>query len=124
MADATLEEFWAITDSIGWGGETTDYKAVLTNLQMKHSDEYIKQLHSIADKLSGDVYVAAEATERSIGSNNFFDASDDGWSDATLHIVGMGEKAYTTFIADPDKWIAAHGTNFYTENFGYCFLII
>ncbi len=57
--------------------------------------------------------------------DNIFRDSDDGWSDATAHIVGLGKASYDEFMKHPLIYVAKqteeNGRWWAEENFIYIF---
>jgi len=117
------ESIWDIIGAIGWGTKTTDYDAINKALREVFSVTAIDSIGNDVRQLATNVYKRAEQEER--GDENFFGFSDDGWSDATNHIVGLGKQAYDSFMDDPvtvrTNLKKKGGDDWNVENFAYSF---
>jgi len=118
---------WDIISSIGWGTKTTNIDNIKKALLEVFNKRELKKFEKDVGKLVKDVYDFASSLEYECGVFNVFRDSDDGWSDATNHIVGLGKKSYDDFMEHPLIYVAKKTeeseTKFwYKENFSYIFI--
>lgn len=115
----TVDEFWAIVESVGWGSVDTDYKRgkqvllqALPTLEAK--DNYDSHMsHAL-----GALNKAIEGWERSECKE--LPVGDDSFGDLKAHIVGLGREEWEKVCADPSLAYKRACDYAYTESFSYC----
>lgn len=118
--NCTEEQFWAEVARIGWQDENPDDFCHDTEkaLLLRWDDEFIKGAREwfqlFTGRLSGAIDIYEKEHEVSC------ECSDDGFSDLTAHIVGLGRKEYEACMKDPMRAIKRGQEYRYEENFGYC----
>lgn len=119
-AKTKVKENWHKIESLGWGTKTTDYAAVSAKLQDGLTPEGIVILRNFVYARQTELYKAIEKFEKKWRGLNI--SSDDGLSDVTAHIVGLGEKAFLRALANPKIIERRYNTkDGYKESFLYCF---
>ena len=118
----TREQFWEIVAAVRWehGTEFERGKEILIGLLP--DVETMKAFSSHFSDVRSQLVVAVQEWEREwteIGTG------DDGFSDLTCHVVGLGEKTWEASIANPrlvwNRADAPHGSEgSYRESFSYC----
>jgi hypothetical protein len=109
--------------------KTTNVDDIKKALQKVFNKRELKKFEKETSKLIKNVYDRANSLSEEIGGCGLFNVfrdSDDGWSDATNHIVGLGKKSYDEFMEHPliyvSKKTEKHKTKFwYIKNFSYIF---
>lgn len=114
----TKDTFWDAVAEIGWGTKTTDYKVVERGILENWDNEFIRSFDDMLRELRGEL---ASTVERYENRNNVScGCGDDGFSDLTHHVVGLGKDAYEAAMKDP-RLVVRRGQDYeYTESFSYC----
>lgn len=114
------ETFWEAVEEIGWGTPTKEFfEQIKSQIFSAWSEEFFhsftKLLYEKKNALARRIEVFEEANDTSCG------VGDDGFSDLTSHIVGLGRREYEATMKDP--WCAIHrASNWeFQESFLYCF---
>ena len=119
-------DVWSIINAIGWSKKTTNYEDIKLSLKDTLSSREFKKFEKDVYRLIKNVKTIAIDAHSKYKIDNIFRDSDDGWSDATAHIVGLGKTSYDDFMAHPLIYVAKkteeHGDRFWAkENFTYIF---
>lgn len=118
-------DFWAIIEEMGWGRKTTDSTALSEEWFEKLGKEEMDKVSNFVDARVGELQRAVHKYESEHGDLEV--GSDDGFSDVTHHIVGMGKEEFDRCVANPKlvekRYNAKYGTpEGYRESFAYVFL--
>lgn len=111
------EEFWAVVKKVNWGKDH-DYKRIIKWFLKNTDQDFAKRFRT---RLSFLRCALENAMEKHIkhceidGTTNYFEGSDDGWSDMTHHVVGLGKTFYAKAMKDPSILKDLD----YRESFGY-----
>lgn len=110
--------FWEAVAEIGWGTKTTDYKVVEKAILKNWDNEFIHSFDALMSEfrweLARKVEEFEDRNEVSCG------CGDDGFSDLTHHVVGLGQEAYEAAMKDP-MLVVKRGQKYdYVESFSYC----
>jgi len=104
-------DFWTTVKSLGWGVNTTDYKAINTTLKKRGKKwcenfhtQHLKALHNLKN-----------ATLKHLGRP----LCSDSFDDVTAHIIGLGEAEYDACMANPQRVLDRMDGDEYTESFSY-----
>jgi hypothetical protein len=111
------DDVWDYINAIGWGTKTTDYKNIGKALMATLPENEWASFSDSVDDLVNKVYTVADA----VPDDNLF-GSDDSWSDATAHIVGLGKESYDEFMSDPVAYVDRkfkENCYWFEENFKY-----
>lgn len=112
------DHYWRIIAELGWGTKTTDYKALKQELKESQTEATINQLEIFVwEKQKGLMEHLVDAA----GSEGINYASDDGFSDLTAHIVGLGKAKYLEVIDRPSIAMEMGINIDYAESFLYVF---
>jgi len=93
-------QFWDLVKQIGWGTQTTDYKAIKQSLMSVLSKEEAASFFKVFHKVQGALMKAITKWEDETGEN--LEVGDDGFNDLTAHIIGLGKPMYDKVIRVPD----------------------
>jgi hypothetical protein len=107
------QEFWDLVDSIGWGTKTTDNDVVRKRLLNELTPEQMEQMREHFSEFQGQLYELAEEID-------IENVSDDGLSDLTAHIVGLGKAEFERHVNSPKEIQVRANLREYTESFSYC----
>lgn len=116
----TEEQFWAEVARIGWKDENPRrfYKTVERELLERWDDEFLRTFREHLDRFRGALVEKVERFEQveevSCG------CSDDGFSDLTNHVVGLGKEEYEASMKDPMRVVERGREYRYEESFSYC----
>lgn len=114
----TDNEFWTEVAHMGWGTKTTDYNVVKKGLFSRWTPEFANSFCDILSSKVGQLMSKIERWEKLEDKN--CGCSDDGFSDLTHHIVGLGKHIYDATMADPELALKRSHAREYTESFSYC----
>lgn len=112
----TEEEFWKIVDSVGWPTNTDFAKA---KLMRQYDQSVMGEFAEMAGKKAAALLNALEAYEREVDGGEYF-LSDDGASDMTMHVVGLGKEVYDKSLANPELLAKRASQSDFEESFLYC----
>ena len=113
-----IDTFWEAVAEIGWGTKTTDYKVVEKAILKNWDNEFISSFQSHLGEFQGQLCEEVESFENRNGVS--CDCGDDGFSDLTNHVVGLGKEAFEAAMADP-MLVVRRGQEYdYAESFSYC----
>lgn len=119
MKKLTDQKAWALIAEMGWGGRTEDYKHLAKTYYKKLGKKGMKLLRQFVGARVSDLYAAVKRYEDKGVALEV--GSDDGFSDLTYHIVGLGKDEFDACIADPEKMEIRYKKGEYTESFAYAF---
>jgi hypothetical protein len=116
--------YWKLIEEIGWGKKTTDYTEVAREWYAQLGKEGMEKLRAFVSTRVADLQTAVKKYEDE--HKQLECGSDDGFSDVTHHIVGMGWLEWSNAMKNPKlvetRYNAKYGTfEAYTESFAYCF---
>lgn len=114
----TKELFWEAVAEIGWGTKTTDYKVVERGILENWDNEFLRSFRGLKNEF---IWELAGKVERFEDRNSVScGCSDDGFSDLTHHVVGLGKEEYEASMKDPMRVVKRGQKYEYTESFSYC----
>lgn len=113
---------WKVLEYADWGN-TTDYKTIgreMAQVFTPQALEYTEKFYQ--EKLEQLNVVLGDHAEQKTGDRHgYYGLGDDGFWDLRAHIIGLGEKFYSSVINDPEKAKVIADDGSYVENFGYIF---
>ncbi len=113
-----IDTFWEAVAEIGWGTKTTNYKVVEKAILKNWDNEFIRSFDGHLGEFRGQLCEKVESFENRNGVS--CGCGDDGFSDLTNHVVGLGKEAFEAAMADP-MLVVRRGQKYdYTESFSYC----
>lgn len=121
------DNFFDVVDAIGFGSKTTNIGHIRKAMNKVFPKNIMTKLENEHNTLFRELWDFADTLDDKYKIDNVFRDSDDGWSDAISHIIGLGKKSYNDFKAHPLLYVAEktemHGDRFwYVENFSYIFM--
>ena len=113
--------FWAIVQSLGWG-RSYDYKAMKADLIKRLDEQQARYFRDIFQRKQSELMRALSRYEED--EDVELGVSDDGFSDLTAHIIGLGRREYNQVMKNPqlgvDRANARYGSpDGYKESFAY-----
>ena len=116
--------FFDLTEPLGWGTKTTDYKDL--NLQLFRLDRggvasrlraFDKPINTrwLKEHLGSLTDLLHTAAVRDLGE----DPCCDSWSDTLAHIVGLGRHEFQRCMYEPQKIVDRAEAGDYKESFSY-----
>jgi hypothetical protein len=115
--EITDAEFWKIVSDINWADKKKDQEHTKEKLALLWGPEKSEAVHTKASSFTSALYRAIEHWERE--EDGHVDASDDGMSDLTNHIVGLGEEEFNRVMKTPQLAAERASRCDYRESFGY-----
>jgi len=109
------QQFWEMVKSFNWPNDDCDVakaRAVRT-----YTQDQIRAFDQEFGKKRNCVGQALERWEQEHGADYYL--GDDGFSDLTCHIVGLGNEVYEASITDPSLIAKRAETCDYVESFSY-----
>lgn len=122
LNDVSADRFWSLVDEIGWGTKTTDYEAIRSDLSRRFSSDEIEQYKDVLRELQYELMDVISAYEERTGKST--GTGDDGFSDLTAHIVGLGRTEYEATLRDPGRAVRRAKKRDYKESFSYAFPLL
>ena len=120
MTKLTDKQAWALIDQMGWGRSSKNYAALAREWYAKLGKTGMDGLQNFVGARVSDLYHAVEKYEATGKSLEI--GSDDGMSDLTHHVVGLGQAEFDACIANPKLLARRYDKGDYEESFAYCFL--
>ena len=112
--------FWELVSQLGWGSETTDYRALRRRVGAVSTAEERAGLRStfraLNEVLKQVIYAWEEQSGINVGLGN------DGRADLHSHIVGLGLDEYIRVLRDPQLAYHRATRRDFVESFFYVFL--
>lgn len=117
-ASMSYNEFWKITEPLGWGTRTTDYNKIKQHLMETLTPEqgfalietYLKIRHQLVKQL--DRWADENDDSR-------FQIGDDSFDDLTNHIIGLGKREYEAVLKNPELAAERAAKWDFKESFSY-----
>lgn len=115
---------WEVISELGWGTKTTDYEKVQAYLFSTYNRRTVANLRSFVSVKQDELIMAVEKWEEK--NRELKIGSDDGFSDVTAHVVGMGQAEFEKVKANPilleERYHKPYNSpDGYRESFLYCF---
>ncbi len=116
----SVDQFWAEVARIGWKDRNPCrfYKQVEGSLLQRWDDEFLASFRERMDEFVGELQSRIQHFEKDNGVS--CECGDDGFSDLTHHIVGLGREEYEKVMADPMLAVERGRKCEYEESFSYC----
>ena len=114
--------YWKIINQCNWGMDF-DCDRIKDFLINYYTKSERRELHDFCRKKIKKLYRTFEkySLEKFGDKYSNFYVSDDGMSDLTAHIVGLGEEEYNKVIKNPELARKRAKNREYKENFMYSF---
>lgn len=106
--------YWGIIAELGWGTKTEDLMVLKTQLKETHPEDILHLGQFVYEKQQNLMKHLKEA-----GKIDY--AGDDGFSDLTAHIIGLGKAKYLAVIDNPSIAREMGVGLDYVESFLYVF---
>lgn len=110
------DTFWDCVNEIGWPGR--DSTEVKRDLLKAWTPEFSESFRSIFSEKSRVVGASLNAYE-SDGDPDYW-IGDDGFSDLTAHVVGLGKEVFEREASNPELIAERASKCKYKESFAYC----
>lgn len=120
MTKLTDKQAWALIEQMGWGRSSRNCAALAREWYAKLGKTGMQALENFVGSRVSDLYHAVEKYEATGKSLEI--GSDDGMSDLTHHVVGLGQTEFEKNLANPKLLARRYDKNDYKESFAYCFL--
>lgn len=118
----TVEAFWDTVAEIGWGTKTMTPHQVERGILESWDNAFTLSFDTMFRELRQNLADTICQFERE--HNVSCDCGDDGFSDLTSHIVGLGKEVYTEEKENPMKAIRRGQRLDFTESFAYCIPVV
>ena len=111
--------FWACVAEIGW--PVRDVNVVKARLLRAWTPEFGTEFRAVFEALTSAVHVVIEREEKNLDqkTRDRYYLSDDGLSDFSAHVVGMGQAVFEAEIFDSSKLFKRAVAGDYEESFSY-----
>lgn len=110
---AREDEFWKLTEPLGWGTKSTDYRVLGVQLLYQVGRDKL-------DELNQTYTVLRKRLDKAVGKH-VDNLGDDGYNDLLAHIIGLGRMVYEHTIAHPELARQRAEEYDFTESFSYVF---
>lgn len=116
----TEDQFWAEVARIGWGDDNPRryYQTVERELLTRWDDEFLRTFREHLCRFRSALVEKVEQFEQV--EQVSCQCSDDGFSDLTNHVVGLGREEYEAAMKDPMRVVERGRDRRYEESFSYC----
>jgi len=125
MKKTQLTIGWPLINVLDWANNSKDAEAIARRCIKLVGEDGWKDLSKFVDAKVGELQKTIEKYEDDNGKLGI--GSDDGFSDVTYHVVGLGQQEFNRCMANPalveKRYNAPYGSpEGYQESFAYVFL--
>ncbi len=113
----TIRDNWDIISDLGWGTKSVDYKKLGEALKLSYPNKIYELREFVRDKQKLLMNKLNEYADIQGNRRTYWKVGDDGFSDLTAHIIGLGKEKYEEVCNNP----AIAWTIKYKESFLYVF---
>lgn len=115
---------WDLIKELGWGTKTTDCNKIQAYLFSTYDSRTVANLRSFVLSKQSELIRTIEKWEDNNRELNI--GSDDGFSDVTAHVVGLGQSEFERVKVNPVLLEERYNKPYksldgYRESFLYCF---